>query len=279
MNGTLDRRLFPTVVFLLVCVTPICAHAQQFVCWPIAQGDTAARLSLRLTGSAAATYTDAFQIRDPARKMFVPKSRYRRLSTDWQACVAKGPLTSPPRVFAPVVALGAATVPEDAPITSTPLATTSASHPIARASVSPVDFVFSSFATRAGVFFLVFFIVSAVAVGSFRPRPIPPLLQRAGDEFLAAFARPLIDSSSSAPPIRARLKFVRRKQQLEISIAPGPGRRYPNLVDHKSNMEYDVARVMRLLGKHFVVGDRLRRAGKWVVVPIRVADLNQAGLK
>lgn len=291
MNGMLGRRRLPTVVFLLVCVTPICAYApafaqsaparpsQQFMCWPIAQGDSASELSRRLTGSAAAAYSDAFQIRDPARKMFVPKSHYRRLSTDWQACVATGRLKTPPHAYAPVVALGAVIGADDPPITSTPLAPTSVSRPIARAGVSPFDFVFGSFATKAGVFLLVFLVVAAAAVGTFRPRPIPPLLQRAGDEFLAAFARPLIDSSSTVPPIQARLKFVRRKQQLEISIAPGPGRRYPNLVDHKRNLEYDVARVMRLLGKHFVVGDRLRRAGRWVVVPIRVADLNQAGLK
>jgi hypothetical protein len=75
------------------------------------------------------------------------------------------------------------------------------------------------------------------------------------------------------------MRFVRRRQQLEIAIAPGPGRRYPNLADHKRNVEYDVTRVMRLLGTRFVVGDRLRTAGKWVVVPIRAADKIQTGAK
>ena len=70
-----------------------------------------------------------------------------------------------------------------------------------------------------------------------------------------------------------------RKQQLEISLAPGPGRRYPNLVDHKSNVEYDVTRVMRILGARFVVSDRLRTTGKWVIVPIRLADEKQTGVK
>jgi hypothetical protein len=104
-------------------------------------------------------------------------------------------------------------------------------------------------------------------------------MQRAGEQFVMAFARPLIDASSSAPPIEARLRFIRHAQRLEISIAPGAGRRYPNLVDHKRNMEYDVNRVMRSLGNHFVVSDDLRAAGKWVVVPIRLADVKQTGVK
>ena len=117
-----------------------------------------------------------------------------------------------------------------------------------------------------------------VAVGnSLARRPCPLIMQRAGEAFVIAFARPLIDSSSSGPPIQARLRFVRRAQQLEISIAPGAGRRYPNLVDHKRNVEYDVNRVMRVLGAPFVVSDRLRAEGKWVVVPIRLADLKQTG--
>ena len=104
-------------------------------------------------------------------------------------------------------------------------------------------------------------------------------IQRAGEQFVIAFARPLIDPSSSAPPIQVQLRFIRRVQQLEICIAPGAGRRYPNLVDHKSNVEYDVDRVMRALGNQFVMSDRLRAAGKWVVVPIRLADVKQTGAK
>jgi hypothetical protein len=122
-------------------------------------------------------------------------------------------------------------------------------------------------------------LIGAAVADSLAPRPIPPVMQRAGEAFLSAFARPLIDSSSRVPPIQARLRFVRRAQQLEISIAPGAGRRYPNLVDHKRNVEYDVNRVMRLLGTHVVVSDGLRAAGKWVVVPIRLADLKEAGAK
>jgi len=230
-------------------------------------------------GDAAKAYSHAFQIRDPSRKMFVPKSRYKRLSTDWQACVATGPIKGTPRAYAPVVALAAPAIapeePKEPSVTSKPLAVASASFAGAPRWGSLPD---ATFATKAGGVVLLLLFISAAA-GSLWPRPIPPLMQRAGEEFIAAFARPLLDSSSHMPPIQTRMRFVRRKQQLEIAIAPGPGRRYPNLVDHKGNVEYDVTRVMRLLGAHFVIGDRLRTTGKWVVVPIRVANLNKTGVK
>ena len=115
-------------------------------------------------------------------------------------------------------------------------------------------------------------LIGAAFGGSLTPCPIPAELQRAGEEFVVAFARPLIDSSSSDPPIQARLRFSQHAQELEISIAPGAGRKYPNLVDHKRNVEYDVERVMRVVGTHVVVSGRLRAAGRWVVVPIQLAS-------
>ena len=114
-------------------------------------------------------------------------------------------------------------------------------------------------------------LIGAAFGDAFTARPIPAGLQRAGEEFVVAFARPLIDSSSSDPPIQARLRFNPRAQQLEISIAPGDGRKYPNLGDHKRNVEYDVKRVMRIVGTHVVMSGRLRAKGRWVVVPIRLS--------
>ena len=89
MTAILRSRRWSTVVFLVSCAVPRYAEAQDFVCWSIARGDTAAGLALRLTGAAETAYSEAFQIRDPARKIFVPKSQYARLSADWQACVAR----------------------------------------------------------------------------------------------------------------------------------------------------------------------------------------------
>src|SRR5262245_63951657 len=124
MDGTLRSRRLATVVLLLLCAAPAGVEAQPFVCQPIVSGDTAAGLARRLTGNAAAAYTHAFQIRDPARQMFVPKSHYLHLSTDWQACVATGRLKSIPSAYAPDVALAtpAAAPPPESVTTSALLA-------------------------------------------------------------------------------------------------------------------------------------------------------------
>lgn len=278
MDRTLRNGRLAAVVLLFLCATPHCVEAQQFVCGPIVPGDTAVGLARRLTGAAAAAYSQAFQIRDPARQMFVPKSHYARLSTDWQACVATRPVRSRLLAYAPVVALAA---PADAPaapadasaapaVTSVPSAINSAGP--ARPPSDQARNGFVLIATIASAVSLMLLFYAGVGV-SLTPRPIPLVMQRAGQKFVIAFERPLIDSSSSDPPIHVRLRFSRRAQRLEIRIAPGAGRRYPNLVDHKRNVEYDVNRVMRVLGRHFVVSDRLRAAGKWVVVPIRLAEV------
>jgi hypothetical protein len=291
MDGTLCNRRLPVLVLLFLCAAPPFVEAQQFVCSPIRRGDTASRLARRLTGNSAAAYSLAFQVRDPARQLFVPKSHYWRLSTHWEACVAVGPVKSTPVAYAPV---GASAQPAVAPAepavetagpavaltdpvitTSAPLAIRSAHPAPALSDGSHDDFVFIASMASAALLML----LTYAAVDLRMPPPIPPLMRRAGEQFVVAFARPLIDPSSSVPPIEARLRFIRRTQQLEISIAPGAGRRYPNLVDHKRNVEYDVNRVMRVLGNHFVKSDCLRAAGKWVVVPIRMADVKQTGAK
>jgi len=277
MDRTLRYRRFLAVAVLLVCAVPSRVDAQQFVCRPIARGDTASSLARRLMGNAALAYTHVFQILDPARQMFVPKSQYRRLRTEWQACVATAPLTSTPSAYAPVVVPAAtAIVSREPTITITPLATTSAPPGLA-----PTDRTLSRvlFGTAVGAVVLVILLLSAAAVGWLAPRPIPPPIRRAGERFITVFAQPLVDVASGFPPIETRLRFVRRKRQLQISIAPGRGRRYPNLADHKRNVEYDVNRVIQVLGNRYVVSDRLRAAGKWVGVTIGPADAKQAGAK
>ncbi len=277
MERTLRYRRLVAVVVLLVCAVPARAVAQEFVCGPISRGDTASGLARRLTGNAALAYAHVFQILDPARRMFVPKSQYRRLRTDWQACVATAPLTSTPAAYSLVVASAATAIaPNEPAITATPLATASA--PLG---LAPAGWTLSGvlFGVAVGAFVVMILLLSVAAARWLAPRPIPPPIRRAGERFVTAFAQPLVDVASGCPPIETRLRFVPRTQHLEISIAPGRGRRYPNLADHKRNVEYDVNRVIRALGQRYVLGDRLRAAGKWVVVTIRPADAKQAGAK
>lgn len=238
------------VVFLLLCAAPPGAEAQQFVCWPIVRGDTASGLALRLTGTAVTAYSEAFQISDPRRQTFVPKSQYARLSTDWQACVARELVKSN--------------------LLASPLA------PVSPPPSAPEYDLGFAVTFGAGVA-LMLLMISAVASYAASDRPIPPAMQRTGEDFLTEFATPLVDPASTVPPITGRLRFIHRKQQLEICIAPNGGRRYPNLSDHKKNVVYDVQRVIGLIGAHRIVCDRLRAEGPWVVVSIRLKDPKQAG--
>jgi hypothetical protein len=69
-------------------------------------------------------------------------------------------------------------------------------------------------------------------------------------------------------PLKSRVRRARRGR-FEILLAPGEGRRYPNLTDHKRNVEYDVGRVLSALDDpDFVVGD-LYTHSEWVVVPFQ----------
>ena len=262
MEGTLRSIRLPAVVLVLVCTVPSQVDAQQFVCWPIAAGDTASSLARRLTGSSAKAYGLAFQIRDPARRMFVPKSHYQRLQSDWQACVARGPVPRAPVAQAPVVELAEPAIAPEVPlIAPAPQALASAPLALVRADRTLAD------VSVAAPIAALLLITLLAAVGAVGPRPIPAAVRRAGENFVTVFAGPLVDPSSGVPPIRSRLRFVRRKRQLEIFIAPGPGHRYPNLADHKKNVEYDVDRVIQVLG-NYVLSTPPRADGRWVVVTI-----------
>ena len=263
MNGTLLLRRLPVVALLLLCTLPSRVDAQPFVCQPIAAGDTASSLARRLTGSAAAAYGLAFQIRDPVRRMFVPKSHYQRLQSDWQACVAPGPAPKTAVAYAPVVELAASAIVPDPPIPTTPPALASPPLTVALVDRTPIHVPFAGMTGAA----LLFIVVLSTAV-LLAPRPIPPSVRRDGENFVTVFARPLIDESSRVPPIQTRLRYRRRQQQLELSIAPARGHRYPNLADHKKNVEYDIDRVLRVLGNH-VLSKPPRANGKWVIVTIK----------
>jgi len=262
MNGTLRFPRLPLVILLFLCTLPSRVDAQQFVCRPIAAGDTASSLARRLTGSADAAYGLAFQIRDPARQMFVPKSQYSRLQSDWQACIAPGPAPTSPVVYAPVVDLAASPIVLDQPA-PTPLALASAPLTVARADRTPL-YVPAAGIVGAALLFVVL-LSAAVALA---PGQIPPTVRRDGENFVTVFARPLVDESSRVPPIETRLRYRRRKQQLELSIAPTRGHRYPNLADHRKNVEYDIDRVLRVLG-NYALSKPPRTNGKWVVITIR----------
>ena len=82
--------------------------------------------------------------------------------------------------------------------------------------------------------------------------------------FVNDFARPLL--IDGPPPVHARMRYVPRKRRLDILLAPGAGRRYPNLADHRQNLEYDVRRIAHRLRHHAFVPCPPRAEGQWVVI-------------
>ena len=89
------------------------------------------------------------------------------------------------------------------------------------------------------------------------------------ERFISEFERPLVRYTAGERPVRSRIRCGARLERFEILLAPNAGRRYPNLADHKKNVEYDVARVATLLGdRSFVYGTLYTDEG-WVVVPFR----------
>ncbi len=103
-------------------------------------------------------------------------------------------------------------------------------------------------------------------------------LQRFGERFVYEFARPLVRVRLSEPVVEARLRVRPYRRQVEVLLAPRGGRPYPNLVDHKQNVEYDVERVLRVLEDQRFVAGPLYAQGRWVVVPLHLqVSPKQAG--
>ena len=105
------------------------------------------------------------------------------------------------------------------------------------------------------------------------------IVQHFVQRFVDEFERPLVRYDAGERPLRSRVRFGIRRGRFAIFLAPGEGRTYPNLSDHKKNVEYDVARVMRVLADDsFVIGAPYTRA-RWIVVPFQfTAEPNQSGV-
>jgi hypothetical protein len=94
-------------------------------------------------------------------------------------------------------------------------------------------------------------------------------MQHYARRFIDEFERPLVRYDPADRPVRSRLRCRAGRRRLDILLAPGDGRSYPNLSDHKQNLEYDVSRIMHVLGDDSFVCGPLYRQEDWVVVPFR----------
>jgi hypothetical protein len=236
----------------------------KLACFAIRPGDTAARLALRFTGNKENRNRTWFQIIDPVTATVIPKSSYDEIEPGWHVCVASEMLRPgrPQPEFLPVSTSGAA-----APQTSV-------QH---RApGIAAID--------PGGLWWVVPLFVAASGAGFAwgwkridERRARVEVLRAFGEKFIREFERPLRRNATS-PPIKSRVRFAPMRLRVDILIAPDGGRTYPNLVDHKRNVEYDVERVMRLLRDASFVNGPLYAQGSWVVVPCRFqTDRQQEG--
>jgi hypothetical protein len=96
--------------------------------------------------------------------------------------------------------------------------------------------------------------------------------------FVNNFERGLVTDGVGAHPVHARMRCVPGKRRLEILLAPAAGRRYPNLADHRRNLEYDVKRIAHRLGHQAFVPCPPRAEGQWVVIPFSFRPGHKTGV-
>jgi hypothetical protein len=252
-------KVLPLV--LLFMAAPGDASAQQFVCNSVRQGDTAARLALRLTNSAENRYAPWFQILDPTTSRFIPKAAYDAIRPGWKVCIARGAAPSRPRLQI--------AIPSD------------------RAKPGTARFFDRRAAMDVGYAWMMAVAILAPLVAwpvvkkHFDKRcAMLDSMSRFGAVFVREFAQPLPRQHAADRPIKARLQCAPYRARLEILLAPNKGHSYPNLSDHKKNLEYDIERILRLVpDQPFVRGEPYSR-GDWVVIPFQVpADVTQEGAK
>lgn len=247
------------LAILALTALPCSAFAES-VCYPIRGGETATQLARRITGDSRNKYQTWFQIMDGSSRS-VPKSQYDRIRRGWHACIVKETVQQTHSVQ-PVAQRASA----EAPV-------------VAGGSPRPVvGEVASSPSVMAGLDLTLVWLGAAVVLPLVglkiaddymaRRKTALIVMRHFGHRFVREFERPLIQEPEE-PPLRARLRFSPARGRLDILLAPGEGRRYPNLSDHRKNLEYDVVRIVRLLADDSFVRDPLYTHAEWVVVPFR----------
>lgn len=256
---TVTTGLRALALVLLTTASPrfACASDQsQYDCYPVRPGDTAAEFALRLTGSAENRHERWFRIVDTDVFRIVPKSEYGYILPGWEVCIARAP------AGAPSVPLGVAEW------------------------RTAIDHRFMRWAAPVLVL-LAAVLAWLVAMQNLGERQaIVNIMKRFGERFVVEFEEPLfpepaarrverpvpsgVEGPGADHPVRSRLRFAPYRDRLEILLAPHDGRTYPNLSDHRRNLEYDIERVLDLLGDAPFTSGQLYAEGRWVVIPFHL---------
>jgi hypothetical protein len=277
------RSVLP-IVLMLVAV-PAHALGQSPACYAIRRGESATQAAQRVTGNGQNVYQEWFQIMNPSSR-FVPKSQYNRIRLGWRACV-----------FTPAISLNAHHVEEpaaaeayEAPNGSRVPEVLAAPNALANADAGDGPPAVSDVVRQLeGVDLKMLWLCAAMVVPwcgwrmvddyLTRRKTVSLIVRHFVHRFVDEFERPLVRYDAGERPVRSDLRFGARRGRFKILLAPGEGRRYPNLSDHKKNVEYDVARVVRVLADDsFVSSAPYTRAG-WIVVPFQfIADPKPSGV-
>jgi hypothetical protein len=229
------------------------AVAEAVTCFVIQPGDTAALLAWRLTGDTEHRNEPWFQIFDPETSRPVAKSEYRLILPGWQVCVDQGRLR-----------------PQWVPVPEGPPESARVEPPSFLAMLyrltTPGVAAIGSAALVSLAAILAWHVAETYSRGR---RTLVMLMTLYGQQFVREFERPLMRPGSDGRALEARLRVRPGARRLDILLAPSAGHTYPNLSDHRKNVEYDVGRVLRLLNDERFVGERLSRQGRWVIVRCR----------
>ena len=228
-----------------ICLAPRMASAQQWRCYPFLRGETAAGAASRLAGDAG-----AFEILDLSTSRFVAKNQYGRIRPSWVACTWVTQ-SIPAKLGRPIVA-----------------APTHA--------VKPTDVSTRAWEARPDPLWSLLVLMLMSPWGAYeanrrwkRRRAVIGVMTQFGNSVIQEFERPLVQPRDARPALRSRLRLQPLRNRFQILLAPVAGRSYPNLSDHKRNVEYDMERVRQLLGDTPYINDSLRQRGEWVVLGFR----------
>jgi len=252
------RTFLATVVLTAASVDVL---AQSVVCEMVKAGDTASAVSRRLTGRADSHDQPWFRVFDRSRSRVISRAGYNTLPPGWQACVPA----------ARVARRASAAVPRTVP---------AATHPVPRESTGAVRASVPEATDDRRTLELMFLLLGLGAAGAavvcglqsveqvaMQRKALKHEMLAFGRAFLNDFERPLLVDGVVDRPVYARMRCVPRKRRLDILLTPGSGRRYPNLTDHRRNVEYDVSRIAHRLRRHPFVPSAPRAEGEWVVIP------------
>ena len=245
-----------TGVIVLVAVVGNAPIFAQRTCYPVLTRETAGRVAKRLTGNPSNRHASWFHFLDHSR-MPVAKRDYELIRPGWLACLDEESLES--------ISLNVQASVRD-----------SGSRSVVRLS-GPLAGIDPKLVALGPVLVAALALILWVPGYARRRRARLEAMRRFGHAFVREFRRPLTEFRGAGRPLHARFRIRPHRSEVEILLAPAHGASYPNLSDHRANVEYDVARVMRALRQTSFINGRPYAEGEWVVLPFQFSGSVQQG--